>query len=366
MVRESGIPHPTRELRFVAMASDIRPGSKAPLRGNLWRSVRHQRSYLRTLSTRLDGPSARIRGEAHRSSGFFEHLRANTALERDDRDHRFDRNAARGRDTRHSPITFVRHRTACVGAMGAFSLDVRFLGYFLLRWSLVRDALATLAPHVGHSLPHPRAVGGAGVVPAPRECAYSGSSASFQSTYTNRMNICVFCSGQEVDEKYREAAEELGKQMGSRGHTLIWGGSNGGLMRTVADAVQSAGGKIVGISVEFVRAKAREKADEMVYATDLPERKRLLRERSDAIVVLPGGTGTLDEITEVLELKKHGFYKKPIVFLNTDNFYEGLLIQLEKMESEDFLARPLKELALFAKTPREVIKRLEQSSSSTK
>jgi len=180
------------------------------------------------------------------------------------------------------------------------------------------------------------------------------------------MNICVFCSGQEVDEKYREAAEELGKQMGSRGHTLIWGGSNGGLMRTVADAVQSAGGKIVGISVEFLREKAREKADEMVYAPDLPERKRLLRERSDAIVVLPGGTGTLDEITEVLELKKHGFYEKPIVFLNTDNFYEGLLIQLEKMESEDFLARPLKELALFAKTPREVIKRLEQSSSSTK
>ena len=119
------------------------------------------------------------------------------------------------------------------------------------------------------------------------------------------MNICVFCSGQEVDEKYEKAAEELGRLIGSRGHTLVWGGSNGGLMRTIADSVQKAGGKIVGISVEFLRAKARKGADEMIFANDLPERKRLLRERSDAIIVLPGGTGTLDEISEILELKKH-------------------------------------------------------------
>jgi uncharacterized protein (TIGR00730 family) len=174
------------------------------------------------------------------------------------------------------------------------------------------------------------------------------------------MNICVFCSGQAVDKKYVKATRELGQLIGSRAHTLIWGGSNGGLMGEIAGTVQRAGGTIIGISVEFLRKKARAKADEMIFAADLPERKRLLRERSDAIVVLPGGMGTLDEITEILELKKHTMYNKPIVFLNTDNFYEGLLMQLKRMEREGFLSRPLEEFAFFGSDPQEVITYLEQ------
>lgn len=176
------------------------------------------------------------------------------------------------------------------------------------------------------------------------------------------MNICVFCSGQEVDGTYMKAAEELGSLIGSRGHTLIWGGSNGGLMKAVADAVQKSGGKIIGISVEFLREKARGDADEMIYASDLPSRKKLLRERSDTIVVLPGGTGTLDEISEVLELKKHDMYSKPVVILNTNNFYEGLKLQLERMKKEGFITGSLDKYAHFAETPHEVLKHLETHS----
>lgn len=165
----------------------------------------------------------------------------------------------------------------------------------------------------------------------------------------------------DVEEKYTAPAVELAREIGRRGHTLIWGGSNGGLMKAVADAVQKSGGKIVGISVEFLRAKARGDADEMIYASDLPSRKQLLRERSDAIVVLPGGTGTLDEISEVFELKKHDMYSKPVAILNTNNFYEGLKIQLERMKKEGFITGSLDKYAYFAETPKEVLSYLEKT-----
>ena len=82
------------------------------------------------------------------------------------------------------------------------------------------------------------------------------------------------------------------------------GRSNHGMMRVVADAAQAAGGKIVGISVEPIKARARPNADEMIIARDWPERRATLLARGDVIAVLPGGLGTLDEITEVLEYKK--------------------------------------------------------------
>ncbi|NED09861.1 TIGR00730 family Rossman fold protein, partial [Streptomyces sp. SID6648] len=86
------------------------------------------------------------------------------------------------------------------------------------------------------------------------------------------------------------------------GHTLVWGGSDVGLMKVVADGVQETGGRLLGVSVDFLAAKAREGADEMVIAKDLAERKRLLLEKADAVVIMVGGTGTLDEATEILEL----------------------------------------------------------------
>ena len=173
------------------------------------------------------------------------------------------------------------------------------------------------------------------------------------------MNICVFCSGQEVDDTYATAAEELGRLLGQRGHTLIWGGSDGGLMRIVAEAVQKNGGKIIGISVQFLQEKARKNADEMIIAKDIAERKHLLLSRSDAVVALPGGIGTLDEISSVLELKKHTLYEKPVVILNTDNFYEGLLIEFKRMKDDGFIDAPLESIVHVEKSPEDAILYLE-------
>lgn len=169
------------------------------------------------------------------------------------------------------------------------------------------------------------------------------------------MNICVFCSAQDVPEKYPRAARELATLIAQNGHTLVWGGSNQGTMKVIADAAQAAGGKIVGISMELLKEKARKNADEMIIAPTLAERKAKLLERADGIVVLPGGLGTLDEITEVLELKKQKLHNKPTAFLNTDGFYGGFKMQLERMDTEGFLPQRLAEYVSFEDTPQEAI-----------
>lgn len=162
------------------------------------------------------------------------------------------------------------------------------------------------------------------------------------------MLICAFLSAADLDDRYTGPAREFAELVGRGGHTLVWGGSDTGLMKVVADGVDAAGGGLVGISVEFLRHKARASADEMVFAKDLAERKALLLARSDALVVLPGGLGTLDEVTDILELKKHRLHNKPVVLLNTAGFYDGLMVQLRRMDDDGFLPMPLADLVVDA------------------
>ena len=175
------------------------------------------------------------------------------------------------------------------------------------------------------------------------------------------MNICVFLSAADLDERYTRPAREFAELLGKGGHTLVWGGSDVGLMKVVADGVQEAGGGLLGVSVGFLAAKARPDADEMVVARDLAERKALLLEKADAVVIMVGGTGTLDEATDILELKKHGHTTKPVVLLNTAGFYDGLKEQFRRMEDEGFLPVPLTELVFFAEEPVGALAYLEES-----
>lgn len=173
------------------------------------------------------------------------------------------------------------------------------------------------------------------------------------------MNICVFCSAADVAEPYVKATEEFGRLIAEHGHSLVWGGSYVGLMKVIADSVQENGGAIRGVSVEKFRENAHKDADEMHFAKDLAERKVLLLQHADALVALVGGTGTLDEISEMIELKKYGVHKKPVVILNTDGFYDGFREQFERMEREGFLYFPLRDIVQFVATPAEAIDFLE-------
>jgi uncharacterized protein (TIGR00730 family) len=173
------------------------------------------------------------------------------------------------------------------------------------------------------------------------------------------LHICVFCSAAELGAVYTEPAREFAELIGSRGHTLVWGGSDVGLMKVVADGAHSTGGRLVGVSVDFLQSKARADADEMVVTANLAERKAQLLERADAFVIMVGGTGTLDEATDILELKKHGLHAKPVVLLNTAGYYDGLRQQLARMEAEGFLPLPLSELVAFADDGQEAMRLLE-------
>jgi hypothetical protein len=132
-------------------------------------------------------------------------------------------------------------------------------------------------------------------------------------------------------------------------------------MGVVAESVQKNGGKIFGVTIEFLKGHRRMNADEMIITKDFPERKMLLLKKSDAIVLLPGGVGSLDEITEAIELKKHDFHFKPVVALNTDKFYEGLKIQLKRMEKDGFLTKSVEDFIFFADTPLEAINYIVKS-----
>lgn len=167
-------------------------------------------------------------------------------------------------------------------------------------------------------------------------------------------NICVFLSAATVPEKYIGPAKEFARLLVDHNLNLVWGGSDNGLMKIVADEVQKHGGKIIGVSMEMLKDVARKGADEMIITKDLPARKKLMLERSDAFVVMVGGIGTLDEVTELLELKKHNLHQKQIIFLNTADFYSGLKAQMEKMEKEGFLPKKLSDFVRFAQTPEEV------------
>jgi len=173
------------------------------------------------------------------------------------------------------------------------------------------------------------------------------------------MNIAVFCSQYEVAEKYRLAAETLARLIAQRRHTLVFGGHDEGLMGVIADTAHREGGRVVGIIREKIKETAYKNADEMVIVRDTLEMNRELIARADVIVVLIGGIGTLNELTDVLRMKKNGLLHKRVVVINTDGFYEKFKEQLEKMNAEGFLKKEVLETLHFADTPEEGMRYIE-------
>jgi uncharacterized protein (TIGR00730 family) len=151
--------------------------------------------------------------------------------------------------------------------------------------------------------------------------------------------ICVFSSSSDaVAPHYHEAATHLGTLLAQRGLTLVYGGGKVGLMGTVARAVHANGGRVIGVIPSFLRQKevAYEEADELIVTKDLRERKAIMEERADGFVALPGGFGTLEEILEILTLKQLETHAKPIVFLNTECFFDPLLALFDRLYREQF------------------------------
>lgn len=151
--------------------------------------------------------------------------------------------------------------------------------------------------------------------------------------------LCVYCSSSDrIDPKYTAAAEALGTAMVRQGWDLVYGGGKTGLMGTTARAVKAAGGRVVGVIPEFMKAKelAYDEADELVTVITMRERKLLMEARADAFVALPGGWGTLEEILEILTLRQLDVVRKPCVLFNQDGFYDDLLRLFQRMLQDRF------------------------------
>lgn len=151
--------------------------------------------------------------------------------------------------------------------------------------------------------------------------------------------ICVYCSSSNVVAPiYFDAARELGQQIALRGHTLVYGGSDVGLMGALAHAASDNGGRVIGAIPHFFEDKglAYTRADELYITRDMRERKAWMEERADAFFALPGGFGTLEELSEMLTARQLQLHTKPMVLLNTQGFYDALVNFFEHIYSEQF------------------------------
>lgn len=153
-------------------------------------------------------------------------------------------------------------------------------------------------------------------------------------------NILIYCgSSAGYNEIYKNTATHVGKILANQGLSLVYGGGSVGLMGTVADAILANGGKAIGVIPSFMESwEVQHKGlTECIVTQTMHTRKQLMAEKSDAVIALPGGWGTLDELFEILTWRQLGLHKMPVGILNTNGFYDPMMVMLEKMVSEGFV-----------------------------
>lgn len=166
-------------------------------------------------------------------------------------------------------------------------------------------------------------------------------------------NIAVFCaSGNGTNPIYQSAAEELGRALATQNIGLIYGGSNAGLMKVVADAALAAGGKVIGVIPEVLvdLEVAHHGITELHITSTMHTRKALIGEKADAFIALPGGFGTFEELFEVLAWHTLKIHAKPILLFNVGGFYDKLLTFLDHCVAEGMLKARNREVLLVADT----------------
>ncbi|MBR5149707.1 MAG: TIGR00730 family Rossman fold protein [Bacteroidaceae bacterium] len=164
-------------------------------------------------------------------------------------------------------------------------------------------------------------------------------------------NIGLFCAASETIESiYVDAARELGTLLGKGGHTLVYGGAAKGLMETTAKAAKSSGARIVGVVPNLLveRGCVSTLLDEQITVANLSQRKDAILERSDLLIAMPGGIGTLDEVFHVMAAATIGYHKKKVVFYNVNNFWDSMATLLADYKAKGFLRGELDHYCCFA------------------
>ena len=177
--------------------------------------------------------------------------------------------------------------------------------------------------------------------------------------------LCVYCgSSPGSDPAFTAAAQAFGKLLAENDIRLIYGGGSVGLMGTLAHAVLDHGGEVTGVIPEFLtkRERPRRLPQELIVTPDMHERKRVMFERADGFVALPGGIGTLEEVVEQLTWAQLGRHKKPILFANINGYWEPLLTLIEHMRTVKFLPSGLSVEFLVAARVEEILPKLRKAA----
>ena len=177
-----------------------------------------------------------------------------------------------------------------------------------------------------------------------------------------RGNICVFCaSSADIDTRYLEAARELGGRLAEGGWRCVNGGGAVGLMGAVTDGTLDAGGMVTGVIPKFMVDKGwcYDRLEDVVITADMHQRKQIMSEMADAVIALPGGVGTLEEMLETLTWRQLGLVKVPVIILNTLGYYDALLEMLHHAIDEGFMKSSHAALWQVATTPAEAITLLD-------
>ncbi|MDR3652972.1 MAG: TIGR00730 family Rossman fold protein [Paludibacter sp.] len=178
--------------------------------------------------------------------------------------------------------------------------------------------------------------------------------------------ICVYCaSSSQVKPSYFDATDRLGKILAKANLSIVYGGGSMGLMGKLADSTLSAGGKITGIIPRFMCDVEwnHTKLTELILVETMHERKEKMALMADAVVALPGGCGTLEELLEVITWKRLGIFTKPIVIVNLEGYFDALITMLNRAVDEHFMREEHRRMWEVVETPEDVLKAIKNSVS---
>ena len=169
------------------------------------------------------------------------------------------------------------------------------------------------------------------------------------------MNITVYLgSTPGKDPRYLKTAEAVGKMIGESGNTMVYGGADGGLMGACASAVLESGGSVIGVIPEFFTFRGHARLNELHVVASMGERKKKMIELGDAFLALPGGPGTIEEISEIMSAVRIGLFHRPCILYSDGGYYEDLKRQYDRMVKEGFLSEEERRRFTFAETMEEV------------
>jgi uncharacterized protein (TIGR00730 family) len=181
--------------------------------------------------------------------------------------------------------------------------------------------------------------------------------------------VCVYCaSSNQTGEDYILHAKDLGRILAQNNISIVYGGGKRGLMGYMADSAMENGGKVFGVMPEFMVKQEwmHEGITELKIVKTMHERKALMIKDTDAVIALPGGSGTLEELLEVITLKRLGMYNNPIILINTCRFYDDLSALFERMVKEKFIDQRHKDFISIIDEPAGLFEAIKEAPEWSK